>query len=868
MRRNKTLLSALILLLGVAAIVPAQSRVAARNDAPDQPGEEENLNRELWEYFKKTPYKAAVRYSVKAQQASRAASSTDILLPNGWRLAPAGAQVEVGRFPYEAVAYAGHVVVLNTGYYRDEPQEVSVVNTESGRVVKTLRLNSLFPSAQVGVDGDLYISGGYDRKVYRVNQFFEIVRDYSVGGYAAGLAAIDGQHIAVAYMVAKNSQGIYDQGKLAILNTASGEIEHEVALGYYPHTVRYANGKLYVTLLGENKLQIFDLKQGFNKLLLSFNKSLPVGRTPQDICIDGERLYVVNTGSDDLTVIDGKTDAVASTISLHDEASRFGSAPTSCAVEGNRLYVTQTYTNSVVVLDKGSGKQLGLIPTGWYPAKVLLNKSQLLVLNAKGIQPRRPNFNGPQPLPERSGPQYVLTLLKGSLSIIPRDKVESSLPAWTRQAQDGSPLFSPRRGFKLPIRHVFYIIRENRSYDQVMGDLGRGNGDPFLTLFGREITPNGHRLADEFVTLDNYYANGEISVLGHSFTTSGYASPFLEWIGNAAYSGRYAAYPFGTVPAVTSPAYLWDALDAKKVDYRIYGENYFLYTRAYRIITETFGAESELAKKFYAQTMTLADKTDRGNDFYTLAKDYYGQAATPEDALRLLESKPEFAIALSKFLTGDQSLSDALAGNATLRSKFAEYLSRYPFNYRSWDLRHSDLERAKVWKEDFESQLRSHRVAQLHYIWLPNDHTNGVVKGYYLPDQLVAQNDAALGRIIETIAKSEVWKESIIFVTEDDAQNGPDHVDATRTVALAVGPYIKRGAVINDRYDQLSMLRTIELLLGLDPLNMNDTLAVPMFGIFTEQPDVQPYLTRKPSSHLIEADRKLYEQFEAAKPPK
>jgi YVTN family beta-propeller protein len=237
----------------------------------------------------------------------------------------------------------------------------------------------MFPSAQAGLDGDLYISGGYDRKVYRLNQFFEIVRDYSVSGYAAGLAAIDSGHIAVAYMVTKNSQNIYDQGRLAILNTFSGEVEREVTLGYFPHTVRYANGKLYVTLLGENKLQIYDAKQ------LGLIKALPVGRTPQDICVDGERLYVVNTGSDDLTVIDTKTDTVASTITLHNGESRFGSAPSSCAVEGNRLYVTQTYTNSVAVLDKASGKQLGLIPTGWYPAKTLLNKSQLFVLNAKGI---------------------------------------------------------------------------------------------------------------------------------------------------------------------------------------------------------------------------------------------------------------------------------------------------------------------------------------------------------------------------------------------------------------------------------------------------------------------------------------------------
>ena len=218
-------------------------------------------------------------------------------------------------------------------------------------------------------------------------------------------------------------------------------------------------------------------------------------------------------------------------------------------------------------------------------------------MNAKGIRARRPNPKGPQPVPGGGGPDYVLTLLKGSLSIIPTAEVESKRAEWTRAVEAGAPAFDARRGFKLPIRYVFYVVKENRSFDQVFGDLGRGDGDPSLTLFGRDVTPNHHALAEAFVTLDNFYADGEISVLGHSFTTSGYASPFLEWLGNAAYSGRYRGYPFGMVPSVTSPAYLWDALDSARVPYRVYGENYYLYTRAYRIITETFGQQSEMARK-------------------------------------------------------------------------------------------------------------------------------------------------------------------------------------------------------------------------------------------------------------------------------
>ncbi len=377
------------------------------------------------------------------------------------------------------------------------------------------------------------------------------------------------------------------------------------------------------------------------------------------------------------------------------------------------------------MLDKKSGKHLGSIPTGWYPTKVLFSNRRLLALSAKGIRPRRPNVDGPQPYPKKGGPQYVLTLLKGSVSIVPKAQIESRLPAWSRLVEKGAPVFSPSKGFRLPIRHVFYIVRENRTYDQVFGDLKSGDGDPYLTIFGKEITPNAHRLAEEFVVLDNYFANGEISALGHSFTTSGYAGPFLEWLANAVYAKRYSGYPFGTVPAATSPAYLWDALDEEGVDYRIYGENYFLYTRAYRIITDAYGQESELAKKFYARLMTLASTVDRGAEFFELAKSSVGRTDTIEDARRLLED-PVFASNLSRFLCGDESLSTAMAANPALRRQFAEYLYRYPFGYRSWDLNYSDIDRARVWKTDFEKQLALGRVARFHYIWLPNDHTAGV----------------------------------------------------------------------------------------------------------------------------------------------
>jgi len=823
---------------------------SSRESAPDQPGEEEELNQELWKFSKNSPYPGA-------KKSKDAGQGAEVALPNGWKIAPSGTQVEVGRLPYEAVSYAGKLVVLNTGYYNKEPQEVSVVDLKQGKLVKTLKFNSLFPSARVGLDGDLYISGGFDKKVYRLNREFDKVREYPVSGYAAGLAPVDAKHLAVAYMVVENEQKAYVKGQLAILNTETGQVERSLDVGYFPYSVYYLKEKLYVTLLGQNKLLIYDAQ-------LKLLKTLAVGRTPQNLCTDGEKLYVVNTTSDDISVVDTQQDTVVAKIGVRHNGFRYGSSPTSCAVDGNRLYVTQAEINAVAVLDKDQKVGVrpavslqGFVPTGWYPSKVLVNQGKLVVLSAKGIRPRRPNPQGPQAIKQKGGKQYVLTLLKGAVSIIPKEAIAFNLAKWTKQVEEGSPLYSAKEGMKLPIHHVFYIIKENRTYDQVLGDLGRGNGDSKLTLFGRDVTPNHHRLAEEFVTLDNFYANGEISVLGHSFTTSGYASPFLEWLGNMSYSGRYNGYPFGTVPATFSPAYLWNTLEAKAVDYRIYGEPYYIFSRSYQIIVETYGADSELAKKFYAQTMALAANIDRGKAISKLFKSYYGKADTLKNAHHLLEN-PNFSRALSQFFTGDESLSQALQKNATFRQKFAAFLYHYPLNYHPWDLAYSDLQRFLDWKADFQKQLKSGRVAQLQYIWLPNDHTAGDKPNFPNPYQLVSQNDAALGKTVETIAKSPIWKDSLILVEEDDAQNGPDHVDSTRTVALAAGPYVRRAVVVSDRYDQLSLLRTIELILGLDPLNLNDALAVPMFGIFNQKPNNSAYIAPPPSSYLMSVDKELY----------
>ena len=848
--------------------------MSARSE-PDEPEEMEDLTRELWKFARGKGYDRAVRRA-NASAARFAAQTPQLRLPTGWVLAPAGAQVELGRLPYEAVSFGGRVVVLNNGYYPQglEDPEISIVDIARPRVTRTLRVSSLYPSAAPSPNGNLYVSGGSSDSVFQIDRQFQVTRSFDVGAYVGPVAAIDAERIAVALLTTPDSVGASGPGKLAILNVTSGRIESTVYAGFFPSSMRLVGRTLYLALVGEHKLLAYDLSGGQPRL----RRTIATGRAPQNLCADDARVYVVNSGSDDVSAVSLTSDSVVATYRVkfpgpQGATARYGGAPTSCAVSKGKLYVTAANLNAVAVFDVGSAatgtgaEPIGFFPTAWYPTKVLADSGRLVVLSAKGIRARRPNPQGPQAIADTrtSGPDYVLTLLRGSLAVLPDTVIPGRLAAWTEQVAQGTPLYSASDGLRLPIRHVFYIVRENRSWDQVMGDLGRGEADSSLTLFGERVTPVAHQIAREFVTLDHFYADGEISVLGHSFTTSGYASPFLEWLGNTTYAARYRGYPFDTVPGAYSPMYIWDALEAKNVSYRIYGEPYYLFTRMYRLITERFGAEHALAKRFYAHSMALADSIDRGSRTTTLSKPFMGRGTSRADALKLL-ADPKFSAGLSALFTGDNSLTRAIGSDATFKTGVADFITHYTLGYPTWNLAFSDLDRAAIWRRDFEAAVRENRVPAFSYLWLPNDHTAGVSPDFLNPYQLVAQNDAALGQIVQAISSSPIWNESLIIVMEDDAQNGPDHVDATREVALLIGPSVKRGVVVSDRFDQLSALRTVELILGIDPMNLGDAVAAPMFSAFTTTPDAKPFTPVAPSTHLVPEDKARFDSLSARRP--
>ena len=849
--------------------------VMSARSGPDEPEEMEDLTRELWKFARGKGYDQAVRRA-NASATKFAAQAPQLRLPTGWVLAPAGAQVELGRMPYEAVSFAGRVVVLNNGYYLQglEDPEISVVDAAGPRVTRTLRVASLYPSATASPNGNLYVSGGSSDSVFQIDRQFQLTRSFNVGEYAGPVAAIDAEHVAVALLTAPDSVGASGPGKVAILNVTTGRIESTVNAGYFPSAMRLVGRTLYLSLVGEHKLLAYDLSGGQPRL----RRTIATGRAPQSLCADDARVYVVNSGSDDVSAVSLTSDSVVATYRVRfpgpqGAAARFGGAPTSCAVSNGKLYVSAAGLNAVAVFDLGStanaagAEPVGFFPTAWYPTKVLADSGRIVVLSAKGIRARRPNPQGPQTIADTrtSGPDYVLTLLRGSVAVLPESVISGRLAAWTAQVAQGTPLYSAGDGLRLPIRHVFYIVRENRSWDQVMGDLGRGEADSSLTLFGERITPVAHQIAREFVALDHFYADGEISVLGHSFTTSGYASPFLEWLGNTTYAARYRGYPFGTVPGAYSPTYLWDALEAKNVSYRIYGEPYYLFTRMYRLITERFGAEHAIAKRFYAHSMALADSVDRGTRFTALSTPYMGRGTSRADALKLL-ADAKFSAGLSTMFTGDNSLARAISSDAAFKTSVADFLTHYTLGYPTWNLAFSDLGRTAIWRRDFETAVKENRVPAFSYLWLPNDHTAGVSPDFLNPYQLVAQNDAALGQIVQAISNSPIWNESLIIVMEDDAQNGPDHVDATREVALLIGPSVKRGVVVSDRFDQLSALRTAELILGLDPMNLGDAVAAPMFSAFTTTPDAKPFTPVAPSTYLVPEDKAKFDSLATRKP--
>ena len=518
-----------------------------------------------------------------------------------------------------------------------------------------------------------------------------------------------------------------------------------------------------------------------------------MGSHPNEICLsaNGDRLFVANANDNSVSVVNLKQNRVEETLN----AALFPDSPSGSTTNGlcvfdhgRKLAIANANNNCLTIFDisiPGESKPLGFIPTGWYPTNVKAHGKRLWVTNGKGLR-SLPNPEGPSPVAKAQkyghhqgdanhtkGVQYIAGLFLGALSIIPEPDEEAlehysaqvfantpyrSTQRYTAESEPGNPIPS-RVGDPSPIKYVFYVIKENRTYDQVLSDLPQGNGDPRLLLFGRDVTPNQHKLAETFVLLDNFYVNAEVSCDGHNWTVGGYANDYLEktWPTNYSKRGDVYAGEGGHRMGNNKSGFIWDLCQDHGVSYRSYGE----------------------------------------------------------------------------FITKDKS-GKYVAKLPCLEGHFSPTYAPYTMNIR-------DTTRFYSWKAEFDSLLRVGKVPHFSTIRMGNDHTEGMKLGRPSPYAHVADNDLAVGLLVEHLSKSPIWAETAVFVIEDDAQNGADHVDAHRSIAFVAGGRVKRGIVDSTPYTSTSMLRTIELILGLPPMTQHDAAAQVMWRCFRPEVDLTPF---------------------------
>jgi YVTN family beta-propeller protein len=799
------------------------------------------------------------------------------VLPNDWHISPAGIQVTVGNLPTNgAITPDGHYLAVTNNGCSPNTQEISIVDLKAAKKVSSASVASGFLGVAFSQNGrELYVSGGNAGRVYVFSFAAGVLTpdgSMPVAGYPAGVALLADGSLAVA----ENTND-----KIALVDIQARKVTAEIPVGRYPYWVTVAKDdkSLYASNWGSDSVSVIDLTA--KKEI----KQITVGKLPEAMVLsgDGGRLYVANTNSDSVSVIDTASGKWVQTIDLSFKALPTGAAPTGLALSpaGDSLYVSLAGINADGVVDLNDNKIQGYIPAGWYPTAVFYNPefNQVITLSGKGMG-IGPNPDGPKPgtkAPNQS--QYDYSMIAGIASILPVPDA-GQLAAMTTQVQnnalddasqsvasntaDKNPI--PRYlGRHSPIRHIFFIVRENRTYDQILGDLPKANGDPSLVLFGRDVTPNAHQLAEHFVTMDNYYADAEVSVQGHAWTAGAYSNDYVEKNTPLLYSGRYGRYEGGIVPITYPPnGYIWKELSAKQVSFKVFGENYYLHSGLYYALVDTIGADDPLTMDYYQFLRQADGRNGTGimGKFFDRFK-AYADHQSPAELQKLLAGDAGFRNDLSTILTGSNALADRMMQNRELLRAVAGYLSHYQFDYRGWDLKYSDLNRVMAFNRELEREIKDKSVPPFSYIWLPNDHTAGLKKGYLTPSQLIAQNDRALGEIVETISHSLIWKNSAIFVTEDDAQNGSDHVDAHRTVGLVISPYVKLGIVNHTHYDQVSMLRTMELILNLTPMSMYDAAALPMYDIFTGRPNLKKYKAVQPKVSGFAAAQTNYPRLAA-----
>jgi YVTN family beta-propeller protein len=728
-------------------------------------------------------------------------------LPTGQLLDPAGVTREIGQMPLAmVVAPGGRRIVLLLNGYRD--QGVQVVDRD-GRVTQTIPQEAAFVGLAFSPDGrTLYASGGNQDVVYRyrwdadsaalVDSLVLAAKRPDRDGtrYPAGLAVSpDGAQLLVAENLADS---------LAVVDLASGRVVQRLATGRYPYGVAVTPaGVVYVSNWGGNGVATYTATGNGQ---LRPGPLLPAGTHPSALLLNpsGTRLFVASGSTDRVTVINtGTGQAVAELLDPPPHGVKEGSTPNALALnaDGTRLFVAEADGNAVALFDLspvaadvpaavGSDQLVGRIPVGWYPTSLALIGDTLYAANGKGAG-TGPNPRGPVPgvARTRTGAsaadaerQYTLGQITGSLSIAPLARASGpQLDALSARVSRANSWNEPAARYRYPpFEHVIYIIKENRTYDQVLADLPQADGDTSLLFFGRAVTPNQHEMAERFGIFDRFFVNAEVSADGHNWSTAAYATDYTQKTTPTNYADDGRSYDYeganrGVIPEddVAEPAqgYLWNLAERARISLRNFGE-------------------------------FVDDHDDgRGGKRYRATKAFLAANTSP--------------------------------------------------TYPNFDMHISDQRRVDIWLGEFNQWVAIGTMPSLQILNLPRDHTSGAAAGYETPKAMVADNDLALGRIVEALSRSPFWRSTVVFVLEDDAQNGPDHVDSHRSPFQVISAWT-RGGVMHRFTNTTDVLLTIEEILRLGHLSQFDAFGRPLRDIWTDTPNLAPFAPITPPQRLDE----------------
>ncbi len=719
-------------------------------------------------------------------------------LASGWKIHAAGRQIALETLPLAARVVSGgkQVLVLQAGYRKPT---LSLHDLPSGAERARVPMDDAFLGLAVR-ENRILVGGGVTDRVHEfrlASGKLEVVRSWPRSGTGNGFLgdvafSPDGKLLFAANLTG-NSVEVFDAAK--------GSWIRSFPTGRIPYRLLFRGADLLVSGWTDGEILRHDPESGL------IRQRLNVGPHTTDLLPVGDRLFATAANTNSVFVLANEGQALKIVERLNVSLTPrqpMGMTPSALAAseDGRRLFVICSDANALAVADISNPKQsrmLGFVPTGWYPTEVkTLAGGGLLVLNGKGLR-SWPNPDGPQDnkreAKDREG--HVGRIQIGGMSIIPPVD-EPQLVEYTNTVLRNTPYrderldraavpkgnpIPARAGDSSPIKHVIYIVKENRTYDQVFGDLKQGNGDPSLLLFGADCSPNHRKLASEFVLFDNFYVNGDVSADGHNWSAGAIAPDFTQKLWPNVYGGRKA--PFSLY---------WGRPPADSTQDAAVPAGGFLWTRAFDagVTVRNYGWFTRLLKR----------PTDEGE---------HADSAQSAQLWKVTNAK-----------------------------------------FRGFDTSYPDVERMKVFLADLAECERKGEFPQLTLMRLGNDHTAGLKAGSFTPRAMFADNDVALGQLVEAVSKSRFWKSTAIFVLEDDAQAGPDHVDSHRSIAFVASPYAKRRVVDSAMYNTASMLRTIELILGLKPMTHFDAGAPPMATAFTPKPDFRAFAAVAPTASLTE----------------